>query len=73
MEEAGIAGVTGLLEYPRLRHTEQVLLSDHDRGELETIVTAIEKIKSSEECPPRVKLGICKNCSYYDFCYSGEE
>ena len=73
MEQTGIAGVTGLLEYPKLRHTEQVLLSDRDREELETIVTAIEKIKSSEECPPRVKLGICKNCSYYDFCYSGEE
>ena len=73
MEQAGIDGVTGLLEYPRLRHTEQVLLTDHDREELETIVTAIEKIKASDHCPPMIKLAICKNCSYYDFCYSGEE
>ncbi len=26
MEQAGITGVTGLLEIPRLRHTEKVLL-----------------------------------------------
>lgn len=72
MEQAGITGVTGLLEYPKLRHTEQVLLTDNDREKLETIFAAIETIKADESCPPMVKLGICKNCSYYDFCYSGE-
>ena len=73
MEQAGIEGVTGLLEYPKLRHTEEVLLTDHDREELEIIIAAIEKIKTSESCPPMVKLVICKNCSYFDFCYSSED
>jgi CRISPR-associated exonuclease Cas4 len=73
MEQAGIEGVTGLLEYPKLRHTEQVLLTDPDREALETIITNIDKITASENCPALVKKGICKNCSYYDFCYASED
>jgi len=73
MEQAGIEGVTGLLEYPKLRHTEQVLLTDNDRKELETIMAAITMITAAENCPPLVKMGICKNCSYYDFCYASED
>ena len=73
MEQAGITGVTGLLEYPRLRHTEQVFLAETDREELGEITAQIEKIVASEGCPPLVKLGICKNCSYYDFCYVNED
>lgn len=73
MEQAGITGVTGLLEYPRLRHTEQVLLTDSDREKIDTIIASIKNIVNSDTCPPLFKLGICKNCSYFDFCYSGEE
>lgn len=73
MEQAGINGVTGLLEYPKLRHTEQVVLTDDDRKELEITVEAIEKITSSESCPSRIKTGICKNCSYFDFCFASED
>jgi len=73
MEQAGIEGVTGLLEYPKLRHTEQVLLTNDDRAELETIMAAIAVITASESCPPLVKMGFCKNCSYYDFCYASED
>ena len=72
MEQAGITGVTGLLEYPRLRHTEQVQLTDSDRGILEVITSKIEKIIASESCPSLVKLGICKNCAYNEFCYVSE-
>jgi len=73
MEQAGITGVTGLLEYPRLRHTEQVLLTGHDLTELEAIMTDIERIAAAENCPPLVRKGFCKNCSYFDFCYSTED
>ena len=73
MEQAGLEGVTGLLEYPKLRHTEQVLLTDRDRDELETIIVNIAQITASENCPALLKTGICKNCSYYDFCYASED
>lgn len=72
LERNGIEGVTGLLEYPKLRQTTEVLLSDRDRSELEYIIIRAQEIIAGESCPDRVKLGICKNCSYFDFCWVEE-
>ena len=72
-EKNGIMGVTGILEYPVLRKTESVMLSDIDREEIRSMEKEIKSIIESEQCPPLEKKRICKNCSYYDFCYSREE
>ena len=72
-ERNGIEGVTGLLEYPKLRKTTEVLLSDVDREAIAEMEKKIKKIMESDICPPLEKKGICRNCSYRDFCYSGEE
>ncbi|HBG41065.1 CRISPR-associated protein Cas4 [Limibacterium fermenti] len=73
LEQNGIDGVTGLLEYPTLRHTEHVNLSDEDRKKIEEIKTEIVKIIHSDDCPPVINARICKSCSYYEFCYVEEE
>ena len=72
-EKNGIVGVTGILEYPVLRKTDTIILSDIDRETIQTMETEILEIIKSEECPSLQKKQICKNCSYYDFCYSTEE
>ena len=72
LERNGITGVTGLLEYPVLHKTQNVELTDKDRKEIKKIEEDIEKISSLDVCPPRINSRICKKCSYYDFCYSGE-
>lgn len=72
-ERNGIAGVTGILEYPTLRKTDKVVLSDVDRDMIKEMELDIQKIIGKEECPPLAPKGICKNCSYYEFCYSKEE
>ncbi len=72
-ERNGIEGVTGLLEYPKLRKTTEVLLSDVDRETITEMEMKIKEIIVSDICPSLEKKGICRNCSYYDFCYSGEE
>lgn len=71
-ERNGIDGVTGVLEYPLLRKKDEVILSDVDRETIIEMGNDIQTIVCNEECPPLVKKGICKNCSYYEFCYSGE-
>ncbi|SRR5574344_308452 len=71
-EQHGVDGVTGILEYPTLRKTEQVLLTDVDRDIIKDMLTDIEGVIMNEECPPLQKRGICKNCSYYDFCFINE-
>lgn len=71
-ERNGIDGVSGILEYPTLRKTEQVALNDIDRDEIRKMEVDIQNVISQDTCPPLVKKGICKNCSYYEFCYSEE-
>ena len=73
LEKSGIEGVTGLLEYPKLRETKEVYLSQPDREFIAETVEKIEKLVAEESCPPRVRKSICRNCSYYDFCWSEEE
>jgi CRISPR-associated exonuclease Cas4 len=71
--QAGIEGVKGILEYPKLRQTTEVLLSEIDKAEIEHILSKIEKIAGSETAPAAEKMQICKNCSYFDFCFVNEE
>lgn len=72
-ERNGIEGVTGVLEYPTLRKTQEVVLSDVDRERIQEMEVDIQRIISDDDCPPLQKRGICRNCSYFDFCYSREE
>ena len=67
-----IEGVTGLLEYPQLRETKQVVLTATDIEYLQQVATAIDQLIENEQCPPRINSKICKSCSYYDFCYVEE-
>lgn len=68
----GIDGVTGVLEYPLLRRTEEVRLEDDDKGAIEEMMLGIERTVESDACPPLQKKGICRNCSYFEFCYATE-
>ncbi len=73
LEQNGIEGATGLLEYPRLHKTDEVLLTMPDREAIGEMIIDIGTIIHSEPCPGRIQKSRCKNCSYFDFCWSGEE
>lgn len=72
-EKEGISGVTGIIEYPTMRHRELVTLSDDDRTQLKTIIREIEILTASDVCPQKINRKFCSKCSYYEFCYIGEE
>lgn len=72
-ERNGFVGVTGILEYPVLRKTNAIILSDIDREIIQNMEAEILEIVENEVCPSLQKKQICRNCSYYDFCYSMEE
>ena len=69
LEHNGVEGVTGILEYPTLRQTEKVELTDNDREQIKNMEKDIETLITSDTCPPVINSKICKNCSYYEFCY----
>jgi len=73
LEQNGISGVMGLLEYPRLHRNTEVFLTIPDKEAIVEMLIKIELIIQDENCPDRIQKSRCKNCSYFDFCWSGEE
>jgi CRISPR-associated exonuclease Cas4 len=73
LEQNGVEGVSGLLEYPKLHKTDEVLLTTPDRETIHEMLAKIEQIIRSENCPDLLPESRCKNCSYFDFCRSGED
>src|ERR1035437_1481467 len=73
LEQNGIDGVTGILEYPTMRQTDKVILTDTDRKRIQEIEKEICSIIESDNCPSVINSKICKQCSYYEFCYVNEE
>lgn len=73
LEQNGVEGVTGLLEYPRLHRTSEVFLTGPDRIAINGMVEDIGKIIGQDNCPDKLPKSRCKNCSYLDFCWSGED
>jgi len=71
-ERNGIEGCTGLLEYPTIRQTIPVVLTDGDRDVIKEMEKEIKNIIESDNCPSIEKKRICKSCSYYDFCFTTE-
>ena len=72
LENNGVEGVRGVLEYPKMRHTHPVELTDEDRQQIPKDIAEIREIVSGETCPPVINKPYCKHCAYHDFCYIGE-
>lgn len=72
-ERHGIDGIRGVLEYPALHKTREIDLSDADKVRIQKMMQSISAIMGQETCPEKCIRGICKNCSYYEFCYTQEE
>ncbi|RUT77768.1 CRISPR-associated protein Cas4 [Ancylomarina longa] len=72
LELKGIDDVTGVLEYPKERKTEDVFLSTPDRERIKEFLVEIDQIIHANKCPEAINKPRCKKCSYYDFCYSSE-
>lgn len=68
LEDKGIEGVTGEIDYPKLREKIKVELTENDRRELLSIRKEIESIISEKVIPDVIKKP-CQKCSYYDLCY----
>lgn len=69
LKNLGVKNITGELDYPKLRKTKKVVLTDKDSNEINNILIKIQEIIDSEEIPPVINKSRCKKCSYYDLCY----
>ncbi|GAB6282823.1 MAG: CRISPR-associated protein Cas4 [Ignavibacterium sp.] len=69
LEKMGIEGVTGEIDYPKLKQKVIVELTENDRHQLNQIKNDISQILKKEKPPDVIVKPFCKNCSYYDLCY----
>lgn len=68
----GIDGVTGTIEYPKLREAKTIELSINDIQYLEATIKHVIEIASDKQCPGRIQKRFCRSCAYFDFCYVEE-
>lgn len=69
LERKGITGVTGEINYPKLKQKHRVELTDADRRELQSIERNVEQLIARDTAPPLLNKPLCKKCSYYELCY----
>lgn len=72
LEENGVFGVTGIIEYPYLREKKKVILGDKDKAHIISIIQRTKNIISRRSPPRRVRKQICDRCAYFDFCWVGQ-
>lgn len=68
----GIDDPKGIIEYPKLKQRECIDWNDEFLLQSKQWENEITMIVQSDICPPLVKKGICKSCSYYELCYIAE-
>ena len=65
----GLNGITGEINYPRIKRKERVELTENDIILLEETFKGIGAISGMKKPPERKNLKFCKKCSYYELCW----
>lgn len=73
LQKNGVEVSHGVIEYPKLRQTERVTLSEEDVQRIEANIEKIREVLEQEQCPPKLPISKCKACSYFEFCWVGDE
>lgn len=61
-----------IVDYPKTRKTKTISMDDYSKSEIEEWIIDANDIIGTDICPPVINKPICKTCSYFEFCYSGE-
>lgn len=67
-KERGIE-IEGIIDYPKLRRRERIVLTEEDILQLKEMLFNIQKIVGESSPPSIINKPYCKKCSYYEFCY----
>ena len=68
LQKRGVSGLKGKIDYPLLKKSVIVELSEKDVEILERIIIEITDIKHQEILPVSGNSKLCKKCAYYDLC-----
>ncbi|MCQ4023335.1 MULTISPECIES: CRISPR-associated protein Cas4 [unclassified Ruminococcus] len=69
LKQRGVINLTGRIDYPLLKQSITVELTEKDEKKLSEVIKNIERLISSE-LPPKCEIKrFCKSCAYYDLCW----
>lgn len=68
LKKRGVKDLKGRIDFPLLKQSIDVELTNTDEMEIEKVVKDIIRIVSLDLPPKFEKLRICKSCAYYDLC-----
>src|SRR5215210_5815070 len=68
LRQKGVEGLTGQIDYPKLRQTKEIELTEEKEAELEKALQEMEQIISMTAPPDVEFMKICRSCSYAELC-----
>ena len=69
LEKRGVSNLKAKIDYPLIKKTLVVELSDSDKTELDSILKEIDIIAEGEFPPVFEEKKICTKCAYHDLCF----
>lgn len=69
LRQKGISIEKGILDYPKIKKRQDIVLQAGDEEKIEKILDDIGEIITHEQMPPPINSKICKSCAYYEYCY----
>lgn len=69
-KKMGLHGYNGRLTYPRIHKTLEIHLNNEDKEKMKSILEDIKKYFYLSKLPEPVHKEKCKNCSYFELCFS---
>ena len=65
----GVEGLRGQIDYPKLRETKEVELTEEKEKEIEKALVEMRRIVSSRKAPEVEWMKICGKCAYAELCW----
>lgn len=69
LKKRGVEDIRGKVDYPLLKQSVDIDLTDKDEEHIEKILKEIKEIVNMSIPPVLEKKGICKKCAYFELCY----
>ncbi|MDY6228747.1 MULTISPECIES: CRISPR-associated protein Cas4 [unclassified Clostridium] len=69
LKKKGVENIKAKIDYPLLKQSIDVELTDEDNIVIEDILLDLQKITSLKNPPYLDKKRICKACAYHDLCF----
>jgi len=69
LKQKGVEGVKGKVDYPLLKQSINIELTEEDEKYIEDLLIHLKDIVRKPLPPILEKRAICKKCAYFELCY----